>query len=72
MSWTLEEAKKRLQNWLEAEEALSTGQSYTIAGRSLTRVHLSEVMKQIDFWRKEVDNLTRESQGLKPRGGFTG
>lgn len=38
----------RLQRYLEAEEAILTGQSYTIGNRTLTRANLNEVQKIID------------------------
>ena len=41
--WTLEEARKNLAIWLEAERAVATGQSYRIGTRSLTRANLSEI-----------------------------
>lgn len=53
----LERAKKHLNAWLDAELAISTGQSYTIGSRSLTRASLSEVRKQITYWRREVARL---------------
>ncbi|MDT2243119.1 DUF6148 family protein [Paenibacillus larvae] len=34
--WTLQEAQTHLKAWLEAEMAVASAQSYTIAGRSLT------------------------------------
>ncbi|MDT2270063.1 DUF6148 family protein [Paenibacillus larvae] len=38
--WTLQEAQTHLKAWLEAEMAVASAQSYTIAGRSLTRANL--------------------------------
>lgn len=51
---TLETAKKHLEMWLEAEEALSTSQSYTIGTRTLTRASLAEVRKSIEYWQNKV------------------
>lgn len=47
-------AKERLLLWLEANEAVATGQSYTIGSRSLTRANLNDIQKQIDYWSKIV------------------
>ena len=56
-TWTLETAKAHLQAWLDAELAISTGQSYRIGSRQLERANLAEVRKQIAFWSNEVAKL---------------
>lgn len=66
-NYTLETAQTHLNSWLAAELALSSGQSYTIGTRSLTRVDLTDVMKQISYWQKQVDEIIRCQQGLGPR-----
>lgn len=63
MSWTLQEAKDMLANWLEAEAAVSTGQSYRIGTRSLERADLADIAGRINFWRNEV---ARIEAGRKP------
>ncbi|MCY9511871.1 DUF6148 family protein [Paenibacillus larvae] len=55
--WTLQEAQTHLKAWIEAEMAVASAQSYTIAGRSLTRANLPEIRKQIQFWRNEIEKL---------------
>jgi hypothetical protein len=57
MSWTLDDAKKHLAAWLEADLAVSTGQEYRIGGRSLTRADASVIAERISFWRIEVARL---------------
>jgi len=42
---TLTEAQAELALWDACVEALSTGQSYTIAGRTLTRVELPHAIQ---------------------------
>lgn len=67
---TLERAKQHLEAWLDAELAVSTGQSYSIGSRSLTRASLPEIRKQINYWRKEVDKLSgvgRKTRRFVPR-----
>lgn len=49
---------RRLQLYVEAEEAILSGQSYTIGNRSLTRADLSEV-------REEIDNLLADGATLE-------
>lgn len=64
MAWvTIEEAQENLRMWLEAEKAVATGQSYKIGSRSLTRANLSDITERIKFWRNEVANLERGSDG---------
>lgn len=54
---TLSDAQEMLDLWVEAERAVTTGQSYKIGSRSLTRADVSEIAKRINFWRDEVDRL---------------
>jgi len=54
----LEAAKDRLSKYVEAEDKILNGQSYTISGRSLTRADLAEVRKGILYWQGLVDRLT--------------
>lgn len=63
MSWiTIEEARNNLQMWLEAEKAVSTGQSYKIGTHSLTRASLTDIAKRIEYWRNEVAKLESGSK----------
>lgn len=57
MSYTLQEAKDMLAQWLAAEKAVATGQSYKIGTRSLERANLSEISKRIQYWKAEVSRL---------------
>lgn len=61
----LERAKKHLDAWLKADLAVSTGQSYSMGSRSLTRANVSEIQKQIKFWEGRVALLA--STGGKPQ-----
>ncbi len=51
---TLETAQKHLDAWLQAELTVTTGQSYTIGSRVLTRANLTEIRNAIDYWNKKV------------------
>ena len=51
---TLKTAQKHLDAWLEAELTVTTGQSYTIGSRVLTRANLTEIRNAIDYWNKKV------------------
>ncbi len=59
---TLEVAQKHLEEWLEAELSVTTGQSYTLGSRTLTRANLTEIRNSIDYWNKKVialDNIKK-------------
>lgn len=49
-----EVAKQKLQMWLDAMDAIATGQSYTIGSRSLTRANLNDIQSQIVYWSSIV------------------
>ena len=62
---TKEHAEKMLRLWLEAEEAVTTGQSYSIGSRSLTRVNLSEIHDAIEYWENRLAKLESGRKGLR-------
>lgn len=58
MAWiTKEEAQENLRMWLDAEKAVSTGLSYKIGSRSLTRANLSDIAARITYWRNQLEAL---------------
>ena len=63
VAFSVDEVKKRLRIWLDAEEAIAKGQSYMIDNRRLERANLSQVREQIRFWKKEL---------VKAEAAFTG
>lgn len=62
---TLETAQKHLDAWLKAELTVTTGQSYTIGSRTLTRANITEIRNMIDYWDGKVKKLDT----LQKRGG---
>jgi hypothetical protein len=54
---TLAEAQRRLQLWLDAEEAVASAQSYTIGPRSLTRANLAEIRQMVAKYQAIVEGL---------------
>lgn len=62
---TLEEALIHYRAWLDAELAVSTGQAYSINGRSLTRVHISEIRQQVVYWQNKVAMLQNGRRGAR-------
>lgn len=54
---TIEDAKENLQIWLDAQKAVSTGQSYKIGTRSLTRSSIADILRMIRYWQNVIDQL---------------
>lgn len=61
--FTLTEAREFRALWLEAYKAASTGKSYTIENRSLTRQDLAQIKKELSYWDDIIDGLTGRSSG---------
>ena len=55
--WTRSELLSMLEMWKAAYKAASTGKSYTIDGRTLTRQDLGDIRAQLDYLRQELDKL---------------
>ncbi len=66
---TLAQAETQLAAWLAASTAVTSGQSYTIGTRQLTRVNSKEILEQIEFWDSKVKELARGGSGIRVRGG---
>lgn len=62
---TKEMAREMLQLWLDAERAVTTGKSYTIGTRSLTRANISEIAERIKYWRNELAKLESGRRGIR-------
>lgn len=63
---TLQQAEAKLATWLAAEDAIANrGQSYSIAGRSLSRADLGEIRESIDYWDKKVTALSAGTAGRR-------
>ena len=61
-------AQAHLDQWIAADLAVATVQSYTIGGRSLTRANAAEIRKNIDYWNRWVQRLSAGS-GMTVRLG---
>lgn len=56
---SLTEAQEMLTLWKQAYRAIAiSGQSYKLGTRQLTRADLSEVKKELAYWRNEVERMT--------------
>jgi len=65
MAFTLAVIQQRLSMWLEAEEMIAKGQSYTMDNRKLERANLAEVRDQIKFWQMEEQKAIRIERGRR-------
>ncbi|WP_198469003.1 DUF6148 family protein [Acetomicrobium sp. S15 = DSM 107314] len=54
---TLEEAKKHLQAWLDAELKVSQGQEFSMGSRRLAMPDLPYIADRINYWEQEVKRL---------------
>ncbi|WP_165174639.1 DUF6148 family protein [Desulfovibrio sp. ZJ369] len=61
--WSREELLSLLADWKAAYRAASTGKSYTIQGRALTRYDLPEIRNQLSFLENELAALDRGGKG---------
>lgn len=60
---TLAQAQAQLDLWVAADAAVAAGQSYSIGGRSLTRVNAAEITNKIDYWMRRVAEIQRGGAG---------
>lgn len=63
MTMTVATAQTHLDAWLAADLAVALGQSYTILGRSLSRVDAETIKAQIAYWNGVVEALNAEAAG---------
>ncbi|SFA91724.1 hypothetical protein SAMN05216312_102226 [Cohnella sp. OV330] len=63
--YTYEQAKNHLDAWLAADLAISTGQSYTIANRTLTRANIKDVHAMIKYWQAHLKAAIRAENGQR-------
>ena len=65
---TLAQAESKLTTWLAAIDAIATGQSYSFAGRSLSRANLSDAQAQVEYWDRMVKKLSKSGGGIPVKG----
>ena len=56
---------RKLNIWLEAEEAVATGQSYQIGTRMLTRADLKQIRAEMEYWAAKLT----EAEAAEKTGG---
>lgn len=62
---SLAQAQAKLALWMEADERVAAGQSFTIAGRSLSRVDAAEIRENISFWEAKVQKIEASASGRR-------
>ena len=65
MVFSIDIAQKHLDAWLEAELAVTNGQSYSVGSRSLDRANLYQIREQIKYWTNEVS----KAKNINKRNG---
>lgn len=56
---TLTQAQAKLDLWMAADDAIATGQEYSIGARRLTRADAAAVDAKIEKWDRMVKRLSR-------------
>jgi len=73
MDFSLTEAQEFYSLWKEAYIAVSSGQSYSIntggSSRSLTRLNMAEIKKEMLYWQNIIKNLEKGKSGLSIKFG---
>lgn len=71
---TLAQAQAKLDEYMAAETAILSGQSYKIGERELRRADLAVIQAGIDTWNKRVTELQASASGRRraivPRPSF--
>ena len=66
---TYTDAVAALRQWMAALEATSSGSSYSIGGRTLTRQDVETIRGEIQRWHNTVSALEARAQGnSRPMG----
>ena len=65
MAMTAATAATHLDAWIAADLAVSKGQSYSIAGRSLSRADVTDITAKITYWQNVVSSFNAVSLGVK-------
>ena len=60
---TIEEARTKLATWMLADDAVAKGQEYTIGDLELTRADAVQIRKNIEYWKKMVEDLEKRTRG---------
>ena len=64
---TLAQAEAKLAEWMAADTAVASGQSYSIDNRTVTKAQALEIRNNIKFWDEQCRILAASPTGR--RGG---
>lgn len=59
----INENREMLALWKKAEKAITTGQEYTINGRTLRRVDAKLILERIEYYEDKIKRLERGHKG---------
>ncbi|MGL6121065.1 MAG: DUF6148 family protein [Fusobacteriaceae bacterium] len=62
-----EQAIDTLKKYLEAEQAVLDGKSYSMLGKTLTREDLDKIRDGIEYWRKKANEAGEEGTGTNQK-----
>lgn len=71
MAVTLAQAQNSLKLWMDALERCSSGGTYSIAGRTLTRQDVPTIRAEIQRWSTTITQLEADAKGQVRRMGAT-
>lgn len=54
--------QQKLKLWMDAEEAVATGQAYQIGTRSLTRADLKQIRSEMEYWAGKLAEADAEEK----------
>ncbi|MFV0422268.1 DUF6148 family protein [Oleidesulfovibrio sp.] len=63
--WTKQELLTLLEAWKAAYKAASTGKSYSIQGRTLTRYDLTEIRAQMAYLEQQLNKLNGKGGSVR-------
>lgn len=63
MGITSAQAQEHLDAWLAADLAVAKGQSYSLAGRTLTRADAVEIRENVEYWEARVNSMENGGTG---------
>lgn len=66
--WTEEELDQQIEEYKRALSACSRAQSYTIAGRTLTRADLPKIRSHLEWLKRQKEVLQGYPGPIKRRG----
>jgi hypothetical protein len=63
MPISLPQAQAALASWIAADAAVSSNQTYTIDGRTVSRADAEAITEKINYWSRVEAGLLRQADG---------